>query len=79
MGGVPMRDRPLPTHSTDSLPTSEVAATLTLKQAALVANVSLRTLHRWLARGIVPGVVRQGRIIRIYKQSFDRWLQSGAK
>jgi len=74
-----MRDRPLPPHSTDSLPTSEVAATLTIRQAASIANVSLRTLHRWLGRGIVPGVIRQGRVVRIHKQSFDRWLQSGAK
>jgi excisionase family DNA binding protein len=54
-------------------------ATLTLKQAALVANVSLRTLHRWLARGRVPGVIKRGRVVRIHKRLFDQWLQSGAK
>jgi len=54
-------------------------ATLTPKQAAMYAGVSLRTLFRWLARGIVPGVVKRGRVVRIHKQSFDRWLQSGAK
>ena len=54
-------------------------ATLTIRQAASIANVSLRTLLRWLGRGIVPGVIRQGRVVRIHKQSFDRWLQSGAK
>jgi excisionase family DNA binding protein len=54
-------------------------ATLTPKQAAMYAGVSLRTLFRWLAVNRVPGVVRQGRVVRIHKQSFDRWLQSGAK
>ena len=74
-----MRDRPLPPSSTDSLPTSEVAATLTLKQAASIANVSLRTLHRWLATGRVPGVIRHGRIVRIHRRLFDQWLANGAK
>jgi len=54
-------------------------ATMTPKQAAVYAGVSLRTLFRWLATNRVPGVVRQGRVVRIHKQSFDRWLQSGAK
>jgi excisionase family DNA binding protein len=54
-------------------------ATMTPKQAAVYAGVSLRTLFRWLGRGIVPGVVKRGRVVRIHKQSFDRWLQSGAK
>jgi hypothetical protein len=77
---LPMRDRPLPPHSTDSLPTSEVAATLTLKQAALwLPTFRYERCIAGMARGIVPGVVRQGRVVRIHKQSFDRWLQSGAK
>jgi len=54
-------------------------ATLTPKQAAMYAGVSLRTLFRWLSVNRVPGVIRQGRVVRIHKQSFDRWLQSGAK
>ena len=70
---------PLPSRSTDSLPTSEVAATLTLRQAASIANVSLRTLHRWLAAGRVPGVIKRGRVVRIHKRLFDQWLANGAK
>ena len=54
-------------------------ATMTPKQAAMYAGVSLRTLFRWLATGRVPGVVKRGRVVRIHKRLFDQWLQSGAK
>ena len=54
-------------------------ATMTPKQAAMYAGVSLRTLFRWLAANRVPGVIRHGRIIRIHRRQFDQWLANGAK
>ena len=74
-------DRPLPLSSTDSLPINahEVAATMTPKQAAMYAGVSLRTMFRWLATGRVPGVIKRGRVVRIHKRLFDQWLANGAK
>ena len=74
-------DRPLPLSSIDPVPINahEVAATMTPKQAALHANVSLRTLFRWLATGRVPGVIKRGRVVRIHKRLFDQWLANGAK
>ena len=54
-------------------------ATMTPKQAAMYAGVSLRTLFRWLATGRVPGVIKRGRVVRIHKRLFDQWLANGAK
>ena len=72
---------PLPPNSTDPVPRNvpDVTATMTPKQAAMYAGVSLRTMFRWLATGRVPGVIKRGRVVRIHKRLFDQWLANGAK
>ena len=42
---------------------------LTVRQVALRAQVCENTVHRWIARGLVGGVWRLGRAVRIHRLS----------
>lgn len=60
-----------------TLPPSIESATYRVSEAATRAGVSERTLWRWIDARRVPGVLRQGRVVRISKKLFDAWLENG--
>ena len=58
-------------------PSSIESATYTIRHAAIRAGVSTRTLWRWIDARRLPGVLRQGRVVRINKKLFEQWLENG--
>jgi excisionase family DNA binding protein len=60
-------------------PHSLERATYRVSEAAARAGVGERTLWRWIDSKKVPGVFRQGKIVRISKRLFDEWLENGGK
>ena len=55
------------------------AATYKVQQAAELAQVSVRTIWRLIDARKVPGVIRMGKVVRISKMIFDKWLEGGHK
>ena len=65
--------------SATSNPQPTEPATYRVSEAAARAGVSKRTIWRWLDGGKLPGVLRQGKVVRISRKSFELWLESGGK
>lgn len=61
------------------LPETVETACYRPSEAAVLANISIRTLWRWIDLNIVPGVIRVGRCVRINRKRFDAWLESGVQ
>ena len=52
-------------------------ARLTIKQALEILGISRMTLHRWREDGLVPGVIKIGRSVRIERDTLLDWIESG--
>jgi predicted DNA-binding transcriptional regulator AlpA len=67
--------------STESTPESKstlTTATCSLRDVAQLAGVSLRTVERLEAKGLVPGRIRHLHRLRFARAAIDAWL-SGEK
>jgi predicted DNA-binding transcriptional regulator AlpA len=51
---------------------------MTLRQVAADARISLATLNRLRAAGTGPVELRFGRVVRVRRSDFDRWLDERA-
>lgn len=50
---------------------------LTVQEVAQRLRVTEHSLYSWIRRGLVPGVVRLGRSIRLRSAEVDRWIDAG--
>jgi excisionase family DNA binding protein len=69
-------------EDSSTMPTQRNAlepGTYTIDEAAIRAGISKRTLYRWIDAKTVPGVIRQGRIVRIHRKLYEQWLENGMK
>ena len=55
----------------------ELPPVIGVTDAAALLGVNSKTLYEAIARGEVPGAVRVGRAIRIYRDAFLGWLKGG--
>jgi excisionase family DNA binding protein len=53
------------------------ADTYTVDQFAGKTQSSSRHIWRLIDQGLIPGVIRLGRLVRIHKATADAWLAAG--
>lgn len=53
---------------------------ITVPEAAEVLRVKRQTVYRWITEGKIPGelVVRVGGLMRLNRDPFLRWVNSGS-
>jgi len=51
---------------------------MTVKEVAERMHVNFRTVYTRLASGAYPGQVRDGRMVRVSRLAFEKWLKNRA-
>ena len=59
--------------------TTSTDATITAAELARRKNVCLKTVHNWVARGILKPSIRIGRIIRFTEAEVEEQLREASK
>jgi hypothetical protein len=57
----------------DDRPSVE-AGSYTVSDIGIITKASTRHIWRQIDRGLIPGVFRLGRLVRVSKPIFDAWL-----
>jgi excisionase family DNA binding protein len=73
-----MRESLTSTAPAPATPATVEAATYTVRDLALVLHCSERHVWRQIDLGLVPGVLRIGRLVRLHRATVDSWLAAGA-
>ncbi len=51
---------------------------LTVPQAARLLGISTTMAYQMAARDELPGMVRIGRLVKVYRPTLDKWLEEQA-